>query len=51
MFAIRSRLTQLRPRFHLPTVPTLRTMSSKTIAVLNDAELKDGEMYDALCGD
>lgn len=28
-----------------PSVRLLQAMSTKTIAVLNDAELKDGEMY------
>lgn len=42
---VRSRLTHLSLKPRLATIPTLRTMSSKTIAVLDESELRDGDMY------
>lgn len=44
MFAFRSRFSQLALRLYHPAPSVLRRMSSKTIAVLSENELKDGEM-------
>ena len=41
MFAIR---TLLSPRLHRAALLHARRMSAKTIAVINDADLKDGDL-------